>query len=66
MRTTEESRTAADANAVIEHALTGKPLDAEVARRVRERSERATQELRRRYGILNIAVELIRETREDE
>ena len=32
----------ADAQAVIEHAMTGQPLDPEVYRRVRERSERAT------------------------
>jgi hypothetical protein len=56
----------ADAQAVIEHALTGKPLDPEVARRVRERSERATDELRRRYGTLNVAVDLIRESRDEE
>jgi hypothetical protein len=61
--TTEE---AADAQAVIEHALTGKPLDPEIARRVRKRSESATQGLRRKYGTMNIAVDLIREVRDQE
>jgi hypothetical protein len=56
----------ADARAVIEHAVTGKPLDPEIARRVRERSERATEELRRKYGTLDVAVDLIRETRDEE
>jgi hypothetical protein len=56
----------ADAQAVIEHAMTGKPLDPESARRVRERSERATEALRRKYGTLNIAVDLIREVRDQE
>jgi predicted house-cleaning NTP pyrophosphatase (Maf/HAM1 superfamily) len=66
MKTPEKLVTAADAEAVIEHAITGKPLDPDVARRVREQSERATEELRRSYVTVNVAVGLIRETREDE
>lgn len=57
---------AADAQQVIEHALTGKPLDPEVARRVRERSERATAALRQQRGTVNIAVDLIREVRDQQ
>jgi hypothetical protein len=56
----------ADAQSVMEHALTGKPLDPEVARRVRERSELATDILRRKYVTLDIAVDLIREVRDQE
>ena len=56
----------ADALAVIEHAMIGKALDPEIVRRVRERSELATETLRRKYGTLNIAVDLIRETRDQE
>jgi hypothetical protein len=56
----------ADAQAVIEHALAGKPLDPEIAHRVRARSERATENLRRKHGTLNIAVDLIREVRDQE
>jgi hypothetical protein len=56
----------ADALAVIEHAMTGKPLNTDIVRRVRERSELATETLRRKYGTLNIAVDLIRETRDQE
>jgi hypothetical protein len=56
----------ADAQAVIEHAMTGKPLDPEIAHRVRARSERATESLRRKHGTLNIAVDLIREVRDQE
>jgi hypothetical protein len=63
---TSRAEVDADALAVIEHAMTGKPLDPEVARRVRERSERATEELRRRCGTLDVAVDLIRETRDEE
>ena len=69
MKTQEEPLTAneaADAQAVIDHAMTGKPLDPESARRVHERSERATETLRRKYGTLNIAVDLIREVRDQE
>lgn len=69
MKTKEDPLTSgegADAQAVIEHAMTGKPLDPEIARRVRERSERATEALRRKYGTLSIAVDLIREVRDQE
>jgi hypothetical protein len=56
----------ADLEAVIEHAMTGKPLNPEVARRVRERSEKATQETFEKHGFLNVAVDLIREVRDEE
>jgi hypothetical protein len=56
----------ADLQAVLDHIITGKPLDPELARRVRERSERATEELRRQYGTREIAVELVREARDEE
>jgi hypothetical protein len=58
--------TDADALAIIEHIMTGKPLDPEVCRRVREEAERATEEMRRRSGTVEIAVDLIREGREEE
>jgi hypothetical protein len=69
MKTDEDSLTseaAADAQAVIEHAMTGKPLDPEIADRVRARSEDATEELRRKCGTVNLAVDLIREVRDQE
>jgi hypothetical protein len=53
----------ADAQAVIEHAMTGKPLDPEVARRIRERAERITEEIYQKYGLLDIGVPAIRELR---
>ncbi len=55
----------ADAKAVMDNVLGIKPLDPEVARRVRERSERATEELRRQFGTIDVAVELIREIRDE-
>jgi hypothetical protein len=69
MKTKEDLQTfqeAADAQAVIEHARTGAPLDPEIACRIRARSERATEELRRKYGTVSLAVDLIREVRDQE
>jgi len=54
-----------DAQTVMNHALNGVPLDPEVAARVQERSRRATEEVRRRLGTLDVAVELIRQTRDE-
>jgi len=56
----------ADTQAVLEHLTTGKPLDPETYRRIRERGERITEEIRRTQGELNVAVDLIRETRDEE
>jgi hypothetical protein len=56
----------ADAQAVMDYALTGKPLDPEVARRVDERSRLATEAVRRRLGTVNMAVDLIRAARDEE
>ena len=53
----------ADAKTVIEHVMTGKPLDPDVARRIRERSEAIQEELRQKYGALDIGVPAIRELR---
>jgi hypothetical protein len=53
----------ADAQAVIDHIISGKPLDPEVARRVRERAERIRQEILARHGVQDIGVPIIRELR---
>lgn len=55
----------ADSQAVIEHLLHGTPLDPEVDRRVHERAARITDELRRKFGTLDIAVDLVRQVREE-
>ena len=57
---------AADAKAVMEWVVTRKPLDPKVVRRVRERAQKLTDELRAKYGEMNIAVDLIREIRGNE
>jgi hypothetical protein len=57
--------TRADLQVVIDHVIAGKPLDPEVARRVRERSRAVQQKLVRRFGIREIAVDLIRQGRDE-
>ena len=58
--------TDADGDAVIECLLQGTPLDPEIARRVQERGDKLTADLRRKHGALNVAVDLIREIRDEE
>jgi hypothetical protein len=64
--TADVSEARADLRAVIDSFISKKPLDPETSRRIQERSERITEELRRRYGELNVAVDLIREVRDGE
>jgi hypothetical protein len=70
MKTTETHLIAADImadmQAVAEAAAAGRPVDPDVARRVRERSEKVQEELLRRYGVREIAVDLIRQGRDEE
>ncbi len=54
-----------DHAAVLAHFLTGQPLDPAIAERVRARASRITEELRQQCGEMNIAVDLIRETRDE-
>jgi hypothetical protein len=56
----------ADMQAVADAVAAGRPLDPEVARRVRERSKKVQEELEQRYGVREIAVDLIRQTRDEE
>ena len=59
------SQQESDAQAVIEHATTGKPLDPEVRRRVRERADQITERIRQQYGERSLAVDLIRSIRDE-
>lgn len=54
---------AADNQAVMEHVVSKRPIDPDVVRRVHERAEKVKAKIRKR-GITNIAVELIREARD--
>jgi hypothetical protein len=55
----------ADMEAVAAAAATGRPVDPEVAKRVRARSEKVQQQLLARFGVRDIAVDLIRQGREE-
>jgi hypothetical protein len=54
-----------DLQAVLDHLITGKPLDPELERRVGERAENIRAEILAKHGEINVAVELVREARED-
>jgi hypothetical protein len=56
----------ADAKAVYEAVAAGRPVDPEIARRVRERADAISEEIFRKHGVLKVAVDLIREIREEE
>lgn len=56
----------ADTRAIIEKLMTGKPLDPEVYRRIRERSARISREVFEKHGLLDVAVPAIRSLREGE
>jgi hypothetical protein len=53
----------ADMQAVVEAVAAGRPVAPEVARRIRERSEKARQENLDQHGVRAVAVDLIREVR---
>ena len=57
--------TLADLEAVAAAVAAGMKLDPELARRVRERARQSTEAIHRRDGELNIAVDLIRQTRDE-
>ncbi|HLW65239.1 MAG TPA: hypothetical protein VKS79_07970 [Gemmataceae bacterium] len=54
---------AADEEAVTDSFLTGAPLSQEVARRVHERALRIREGIRRKHGLVDIAVPAVREFR---
>ena len=53
----------ADVQAVAEAVAAGKPLDPEMARRVRERADQVRQEILKEHGVQDIGVQIIRELR---
>jgi hypothetical protein len=56
----------ADMQAVADALAVGKLVSPDVEQRIRERSEEAQKELLRQYGVREIAVDLVRETRDEE
>jgi hypothetical protein len=63
---TSDPQVEADLAAVMDHVASGKPLDPAVARRVQERGEKIRQEVFAKSGPLNVAVDLIREGRDED
>ncbi len=53
----------ADAQLIAECVAEGRPIPPDVVRRVREESQKITQALYEKYGLLDIAVPAIRELR---
>lgn len=56
----------ADLEEVARQAASGGVRDLELLRRVAERAEKVRQEILDKHGVLNVAVDLIRETRDEE
>ena len=54
----------ADADAVIRAAMHGTRLDKGIAERVHDRAAKITEDIRRKHGVLDIAVPSIRELRD--
>ena len=62
---TETMTTDADIQAVADAIAAGHPVNPDVAERVRERSEKVQRELLSQYGVREIAVDLMRQGREE-
>ena len=54
-----------DLQAVIDHVASGKPLDPEVAKRVRAKGQKIRAEIFQKHGVLDVGVPAIREIRGD-
>ena len=52
-----------ESQAVMDHLLTGKPIDPAIKRKIHERAAKVTQEVRDKFGLVDIAVPAIRELR---
>jgi hypothetical protein len=55
----------ADLQAVVDAYASGKPIDPEIAKRIRERGKQIRQEIFQQHGVLDIGVPAIRELRGD-
>ena len=54
-----------DLQAVLDHLSSGKPLDPEVAKRVRAKGQKIREDIFKKHGVLDIGVPAIRELRGD-
>lgn len=55
-----------DTQAILERIVHGTPLPADVYQRIQERGDKLTEQIRQQYGTIEIAVDLIREIRDEE
>jgi adenosyl cobinamide kinase/adenosyl cobinamide phosphate guanylyltransferase len=55
-----------DVEALFTCIAAGRPIDPDLAKRVREHSEQLREEVRGKSGLLDLAVDLIREIRDEE
>jgi hypothetical protein len=62
--TTELHQTTDSITEAILERIKGKPLDPSIHKQLREEAAKVREEIFKKHGILNIAVDLIRETRE--
>jgi hypothetical protein len=68
MNATDDTNTAeiaAESQAVMDQVLSGRPLDAKILERIEQRRKRIRQEIMDRLGVLDVAVELVREARDE-
>ena len=56
----------ADLKEVCRQAASGGVRDPELLRRIQERSAKAREEILQKHGVLNVAVDLIREIRDED
>jgi hypothetical protein len=56
----------ADLDAILKALAAGQKPDPELVRRASERADQAREEVFKRNGVLNVAVDLIREGRDEE
>ena len=54
-----------DTEAILDHMASRRPLDPELYRRIKAEGAKITESIRRKHGVQNIAVELIRESRDE-
>jgi hypothetical protein len=53
----------ADLHEILDHVASGKPVDSDLKRRVRERAQQIKKQILATHGVQNIGVDLIRELR---
>jgi hypothetical protein len=64
MSTEAEPTLDADTKALLAWLADGTPLPCDVRKRIQERGDELTEEIRQKYGTVEIAVDLIREIRD--